>query len=68
MLLVGQGAQLHAKKVRPQNDRKHAFPKGQVQEADGEKPSGKPEAADETVLFDFDIFHGGSYTPFSTRN
>jgi len=42
---------------RPDDNRKHAFPKRKVQIADGEEPSDKPKNTHGAMIFDFDFFH-----------
>jgi hypothetical protein len=43
--------------VGPDDDREEPIPEREVQETDREKPSRKPESAQQPVMFDFDFFH-----------
>jgi hypothetical protein len=43
--------------VRPDDDREEPIPEREVQETDREKPSRKPESAQQPVMFDFYFFH-----------
>ena len=46
------GADMHSDKVGPQHDCENPLPETQVQEPDGEEPSGTPQAASKAMLLD----------------
>lgn len=52
--LMQDCADMPADVIRPQEDRKEALPKAQVQVSDGEQPCGAPGGADKGVILDSD--------------
>lgn len=58
--LLQQRAERQAEVVRPQHDREHTLPEGQVQKADGKEPSCQPEKPADAVLLNAYSFHEDS--------